>query len=82
MLAKRDKTNLGAQISLPGFKEKHVKVDNNNGLLTISAERKTKVKSTGEKRYRSFLLTVSDPNLKDVVPVFKDGILTFERGEK
>lgn len=63
------------QVDLNGspFQERHVKVNNQDGLVTVSAEKKTRNKKTGQRTYRSFLLTVSDPDLVNVSHSFKDG---------
>jgi hypothetical protein len=66
-----------ALVDLKGsrFAERHVKVDNHDGHLTVAAEKTTRVKKTGERIHRSFLISISDPELKDAKCEFKDGKL-------
>ena len=59
------------------FEPRHAKVENNHGLLTVSAQKKTRNKRTGERTLRSFLVTISDPSLDGATHEFKDGKLVI-----
>lgn len=72
-----DKDNYFASFEVPGVKKEDVKIELNNGLLTVSAEKRTK---DGEKE-SSFSLTrsVSVPdgvNAEAIAAKLTDGILT------
>lgn len=72
-----DKDNYFASFEVPGVKKEDVKIELNNGLLTVSAEKREK---DGEKE-SSFSLTrsVSVPdgvNAEAIAAKLEDGILT------
>jgi hypothetical protein len=61
-----------------GFKDKHVQVLNENGTLTIKAEKRTRIKSTGERRYHFVSYSVTDPSLEGKKASVKDGKIILE----
>ncbi len=72
-----DKDNYFASFEVPGVKKEDVKLELNNGLLTVSAEKRTK---DGEKETSSSLTrSVSVPdgvNAEAIAAKLTDGILT------
>lgn len=73
-----DKDNYFASFEVPGVKKEDVKIELNNGLLTVSAEKREK---DGEKE-SSFSLTRSvsvpeDVNAEGISAKLEDGILTL-----
>lgn len=69
-------------VNLPEFTDKNVKIQNENGLISVRAEKFSRVKSTGERRHRFFSLTVESPELESAEAVFSDGRLTIKPKRK
>jgi len=83
--AKEDEKSYYITVELPGIEKKDVKVEMDNNILTITAERGKPDLKEGENlhydelRYGQYIRRITVP--KDVLPekieaVFKDGLLT------
>jgi HSP20 family protein len=75
---------LVTKVDLPGLKKEDVKVEVEDGYLTISGERKSETEETkdnvyrSEREYGSFYRSVPMPegaNVEDVEATFADGVL-------
>lgn len=50
------------QVDLKDFGDKNVKVDVKDGVMTVNAEKRTRGKITGTRKYRSFRYSFAVPN--------------------
>ena len=80
-----DKDNLFVKAELPGMKKEDIEVSLNDGMLSISGERKGETKSEGAEVYRSerffgrFQRNVAFPAAvaaDKIQAAYKDGVLT------
>jgi HSP20 family protein len=84
-----DEHSYTVSTELPGLKKEDVKIQFENGVLTISGEKRVEEETEGkdrswhrmERRYGSFLRTVALPNtvaVDNADAKFEDGVLTIK----
>jgi HSP20 family protein len=73
-------------VDLPGMKKEEIKIDYDDGVLSVSGERKEETKEEGlrtyrkESRYGSFQRSVEIPNIDSdkINASYSDGVLKIE----